>query len=455
MPPVISCFGGVGEIGGNKFLLEDRGTKVILDFGTGFADGSDYFDSGIQPRQVNGAGDLFEFGLLPEVPGLYSEKALQNTSMKHSDPEVDAIVLSHYHSDHTGRIGYTDPKIPIYCGETTSLIHDAYSESRSSPLDDHPIRKFRTGRTFKVGPMEFVPVHVDHSIPGAYGFVVHLSDGTMAYTGDFRFHGPAGSMTTDFIEAAAKEEPDLLLTEGTRVGHGDGRANVTEEEVLGEADRMVKGTKGLVFSSFRGNDVDRVNTFYEASKRAGRRLVVSMKMAILLDKLGSDSRLKVPRVGKDVDVYVKRKRTGSLDDSDYFQWERRFLDHGVSSAEVRRKERETFLHLEAWDFPELIDIRPARGGTYIHSATEAFNEEGEREEAVIQNWVRHVGFSYVQLHASGHAPSGEVFSLVDRVGAAKVVPIHTEHPEEFNAKRKRKGWRLEVPVKGKPISVSG
>ena len=453
MPPSIRCFGGVGEIGGNKFLLEDRGTKVFLDFGTGFSDGSDYFDSGIEPRGVNGAGDLFEFGLLPEIPGLYSEKSLQNTHLKYADPEVDAIVLSHYHFDHAGRIAYTDPEIPVYCGETTSLIHDAYSESRSSPLDGHPIRRFRTGEKFTVGPMEFVPVHVDHSIPGAYGFVVHTSGGTMAYTGDFRFHGRAGSMTADFVEAARDERPDLLLTEGTRVGHADG-ANMTEKAVLEEARTLVRGTKELVFSSFRGNDVDRINTFFDACQNSGRRLVISMKTAMLLEKLKPDRRLDVPRVGKDVDVYVKRKRTGSLDDSDYYRWERPFLDHGVSAADVKGRQKELFLHLEAWDFPELIDIRPDRGGTYIHSATEAFNEEGEREEAVIKNWVRHVGFRYAQLHASGHAPAAEVGSLVGRVGARKVVPIHTEHPEGFRRLRRQGGWKLEVPRLGAPISLA-
>ncbi len=166
MLPRVTCFGGVGEIGGNKFLLEDRDTKVLMDFGSGFSDGARYFNDMITPRQVNGAGDLFEFGLLPEIRGLYSEQALQNTGLRHVKPEVDAVVLSHYHWDHMGRIGYTDPEIPVYCGETTTFLHQAQSESYSSPLDDHDLRTFRTGGKFRVGSMEFVPVHVDHSIPG-------------------------------------------------------------------------------------------------------------------------------------------------------------------------------------------------------------------------------------------------------------------------------------------------
>ncbi|HXW94681.1 MAG TPA: MBL fold metallo-hydrolase [Nitrososphaerales archaeon] len=453
MPPRITAYGGVGEIGGNKFILEDGGVKVVLDFGTGFSDGSDYFDSSVSPRWVNGAGDLFEFDLLPQIPGLYSEEALQNTNVGYVEPEFDAVVLSHYHSDHTGRIEYVDPKIPVYCGETTSLIHEAYNASTGSPLHGHPIRKFRTGDRFSIGPMEFHPIHVDHSIPGAYGFVVHTSGGTVAYTGDFRFHGPAGHMTRDFVDFARREKPRLLLTEGTRVGPEDDTANMSETAVKKEALRIVRGTGSLVFSTFRGNDVDRVNTFFDACREAGRRLVVSMKVAALLEKLTADEGLRVPRVGRDVDVYLRRKKTGKFDDSDYYAWERPFIAKGLTAEDVRKRQGEVFLHLEAWNFPELIDIKPDRGGIYIHAATEAFNEEGEKEETLIRNWVEHVGFRYAQLHASGHAPASDVGELVQGIAAKKVVPIHTEHPELFVQFNRKGSWVLEPPVRGKAVSI--
>ena len=451
MPVSVTIYGGVDQIGGNKILVKDKDTSVLLDFGAGFSDGSDYYSASVEPRGVNGAGDYFEFGLLPQLSGLYSEKALQNTPMKHTSPEIDAILLSHYHSDHTAMIELTDPDIPVYCGETTSLIHSAYSGSGGSPLDGHAVRMFRTGDKFRVGSIEVEPVHVDHSIPGAYGLILHTSEGALAYTGDFRFHGPMGSMTDEFIERAKAAGPAVLVTEGTRVREGDSKAEIGEREVAERTSRLLSKSNRLVFSSFRGNDLDRVVSFFEACQSNGRRLVVSMKVAVLLDKLSADKHLKIPRVGKDLSVYVRRKKKGTYGDGDYFGWERKFLDIGMTASDVRKEQKNVLLHLDQWCLPELIDIKPEKGGTYIHATTEAFNEEGERDEQVVRNWVEHYGFSYHQIHASGHAPMDRVGDLVNRIGARRVVPIHTERPDLFASLTT---GRVILPRKGTAIPIN-
>ncbi len=67
MPSTITFYGGVHEIGGNKFLVEDKGTKIFLDFGMQMGKVNQYFTEFLNPRTCNGMGDLFAFELCPSV----------------------------------------------------------------------------------------------------------------------------------------------------------------------------------------------------------------------------------------------------------------------------------------------------------------------------------------------------------------------------------------------------
>ena len=110
----LKFYGGVDEIGGNKILIEDRGTKIFFDFGQSFNFGAGYFTGWLIPRAVNGLGDHFEFGLLPKIPGLYAEQQLASTDLTYQEPDIDAIFLSHAHFDHIAHICFVDPKIPVH-----------------------------------------------------------------------------------------------------------------------------------------------------------------------------------------------------------------------------------------------------------------------------------------------------------------------------------------------------
>lgn len=59
----LTFYGGVNEIGGNKILLEDKGTKIFLDFGQSFTFGEEFFTSWLQPRGLNGLGTRLNAGI--------------------------------------------------------------------------------------------------------------------------------------------------------------------------------------------------------------------------------------------------------------------------------------------------------------------------------------------------------------------------------------------------------
>ena len=65
----LTFYGGVNEVGGNKILLEDKDTKVFLDFGMSFGKRGAYFDEFMSPRIAAGLRDFFEMGLIPKLDG--------------------------------------------------------------------------------------------------------------------------------------------------------------------------------------------------------------------------------------------------------------------------------------------------------------------------------------------------------------------------------------------------
>jgi len=428
----ITLFGGVNEIGGNKILLQDRDTKIFLDFGLPFSKQAEYFAGYLCPRGVNGAGDYLEFGLLPNLKGLYAKDAIKNTKIKYADPEIDAIIISHAHLDHIGYLHFIDEKIPVYCGEGTKIIIDAIEESSRTNLGEHEYRTFRTGKKIKIGSLEIAPVHVDHSIPAAYGFIIHTSEGTIVYSGDMRTHGPLNQMTWEFAEKANEADVDLMISEGTRISPDKTSERHSETKVKEESNKVVEKASKLVIASFYSRDIDRFKTFYEIAKKNDRKFVIPIRLAHFVHKLKDDPKLRIPDVMKDENIifYKKRKKSGEYKERDYYVWERPFIDKAETFNYVRENQSKIIFNLDLIRFTELIDVKPSAGGDFIHSMSEPFSEE-DIETRVLHNWLDHFGLRFYQIHASGHCPPQDLAKVINIIQPRKLVPIHTEHPALF------------------------
>ena len=134
---------------------------------------------------------------------------------------------------------------------------------------ERTVNTFRTGDKFKVGSLEVEPIHVDHSVPGAYGFIIYTSSGPVVYTGDIRLHGTRPDMTEDFVKKAAEVDPIALLCEGTRIT--DPETDESEQKVYNDCNANIKNNDGLVIADFNFKDMDRMRTFYDIAKDNDRK----------------------------------------------------------------------------------------------------------------------------------------------------------------------------------------
>ncbi len=437
----ITFYGGVGEIGGNKILIEDKGTRVILDFGMSYSDRRRFFlDPTLSPGDER---DLLEFGILPDIKGIYK--------FEESRPSIDAVFLSHAHGDHWGYISFLKREIPIHCGETCAQILESISASRvrhfESDIRGLHFETFRTGKTIEVGDIEVTPCHVDHSIPGAYGFLVRTSRGSVAYTADFRVHGTKPELTYDFVELAAKSSPDALLAEGTNILGGQ---VTSEPEVKSKLNQLISTTRNLVLANFSNVDVDRIRTFYEVAKENDRMLAISLKQAYLLNQLSSDPNLGLPKVldpSANIAVFRRSKKR-------YYDWEEAVMGKAktIASEELREEQDKYVVAFSMPDFKELVDIRPKAGSVFVLSTSEPFNEEQEFEFERLQNWLDHFGLPMYHIHCSGHIMPSELKRIIEQIKPRKLFPIHTEHPGLY-AKYVADTAKIESPLRGRTYEL--
>ena len=442
--PRVTILGGVREIGGSKVVVEDGPDRVLFDFGPSFSHvRDDFYVKFLQPRSTTPVKDLLEFQLLPAVEGLYSEEALYGSELKYRAPEYHAVFLSHAHIDHAGHLDLVDRSIPVYVGEGTLGLLRAIEGSGGHGYGNHDWRTFAPGDKVRVGRIEVQPFPVDHSIPWAFGFLVRTSEGTVVYTGDFRAHGPRASSTHQFLAAAATESPAALVLEGTRAGPTDPRRNFSEQGVREAVDHLLGSVPQLATVSCYPRDIDRLTTLYQAAQAAERQFVVSLKTAHLLTTMAPLLPREAPVPGRSdgLLVYRRTKKT-------YFKWERPFLDEGVDAGFVHQHGPELLLELGLPHFAELIDVRPEAGSPYIHSMSEPFSED-DVDADVLHHWLEHFGLPFHQFHASGHCSATELFQAVREVGPRLVVPIHTEHPAEFE----KAGRPVRSPELGVPIEL--
>ncbi len=463
--PSLTFYGGVNEIGGNKILLEVGGTKLFLDFGMSFNIANQYFAEFLQPRKCTALADFFELGLLPDIKGIYREDYLTHMERPEEERSVDAVLLTHAHADHAQYTHFLRTDIPIYCTEATRTILQAVEETGSNPLSDlitacdaftfytnkrgNLSRVTRRNAEFvheriyhvmepeekvKIGSLEIEMVPVDHSLPGACGYIIHSDEGNLVYTGDIRLHGSNQALSKKFVEKAKAAKPKWLVSEGTRI---DSTQKDSEAGVKTVIKQLIATAKGLVFVEHPIRDLDRVNTIFEATQANKREFVVTLKLAYLIEALGD----LAPFALSDVKILVPKKSWGliskdgidsKLVEQDYANWEKAFInkENSITCNALQQKPEHYVVSMSLWEINQLTDIQP-KAAIWIKSSCEPFSDEMELDEARKRNWLAHFGIKDYFAHASGHASGAEIKAIITEINPHRLYPVHTEHPEMF------------------------
>ncbi len=473
----LTFYGGVNEIGGNKILLEDGEHRLFLDFGFPYKRHKLFYEEYLKPRSGAGLLDPLSMSLLPPLEGIYRDDIepsglwhhFRNTPLYRRLDQIDGVLLSHAHLDHSGHISFLKDNFPVYSTVATAFVAKAMQDSGKSDFDQQvcyfspTVKECPTGwkqagfltsnmpkqqRQFCIGDMH--PGHlgadaiqfwswgfwektskqkelvscamtshrdcnfnlrcfpVDHSVPGACAWGIETSSGWVIYSGDLRLHGKRTNLTRKFIEEAASLRPKALILEGTNVLR---ETNVTEHEVYENGLKIITNSHGLVIADFSPRDVDRLLTFLQIAKDARRKLAILPKDAYLLKTM----RLlepEIPDIAQDDSLAIYQDTIASKYPSLWMRNICQEYDSKVVIAnDVSSAQDQFILCFSFFDLNELPSICPKPGGIYVYSSSEPHDEEQEIDFRRLHNWIKHFqlkGFG-LPLERSGEwqIPDGE------------------------------------------------
>lgn len=412
---IVSFLGAMGCVGASGILVEEKGTKLVLDYGT-------------KPREIP-----------PKFP-LPVEKPT-------------AVLLSHSHLDHSGAIPILvkDYSTPIYSINVNRelvelLLEDSIKVSAEEGYD-LPFSSYDIKQTIK----NFVDVYYNKKvkignimatffdaghIPGSSMIFLETQKDNILYTGDFN------TIDTRLINGCELELPRIknLIIESTYSDRDHPNREEEEKKLIKIIDESISDEEPVIIACFA----------------VGR----AQEILLILQNYGINYPIYMDGMAKKATTIIakyknllrdQRKFDDALDFVNFVKPEKRkkiikqpcvilttsgMLNGGPIVYYISKlyKREKASLILTGWQ----IEGTPGRilleTGKFIH----------DNREIEVKMRVKRLDFS-------AHAGRKDLFKFVKKLNPERVFCVHGDHTQEFAEELRREGFNAVAPLANERI----
>lgn len=280
---------GSHQIGGSCVEVEQNGQRLLLDLGLPLD--AEHNDNSHIPAGIAG--------------------------LDGNDPNLLGILISHPHLDHFGLLAHISPNLPVGMGSAARrILATAAPFLPGNWPSPSPGWEYQSGQGFDIGPFHVTPFLVDHSAYDAYALLIESGGKRLFYSGDFRAHGRKAVLFQQML-ANPPKGIDTLLVEGSSLGRiGDDQHFPSESDIEAQLTNAFSATEGLALVHTSAQNIDRIVSIFRASKRTGRKLVIDLYAAAILDATGSEA---IPQSDwPDVALFVPQAQRRQIKENAWF-----------------------------------------------------------------------------------------------------------------------------------------
>lgn len=241
----ITIHRGANQIGGCITEISTDGAKILIDLGSNLPNG--------QVREL-------------------TKKEVSSITK-----DADAIFYTHYHGDHVGLFHLVPKSVPQYIGtgakEVMLCKYQTLAKHTDLEKEVEAIKRFNTYKVYTdiiiKKKIKIRPYYVSHSAFDAYMFLIKVEGKTILHTGDFRTHGYLGK-GLEYILREVQFNVDFLIIEGTTLGRKNEKM-ICEYDIKENTFKHLRSFRNkYTFALCSSTDIDRLSSFYNACKDAGR-----------------------------------------------------------------------------------------------------------------------------------------------------------------------------------------
>jgi ribonuclease J len=412
----ITVHRGSNEIGGNCVEIATAKSRLILDVGMPL---SEMMDDSASRRRKPDRDDLVRRGVIKHIPGLFTV-----------GPQIEGIFLSHAHGDHFGLIEHTLPEIPVYMSRGASkmlMSGGLFAGQTELPRDRQ--KALVPGKPRRIGDFLVTAYLVDHSSFGSMAFLIEAEGKRIVYSGDLRLHGRKPGMEKVLVKAIRKAPLDLLIMEGTSLSRGQ-EPGLSEPDVETLLVNLLKQTPGLALAMFSPQNVDRLVSYYRATVRSGRTLVLDPYAAFILHLIKSECKVPDPFQAKYIRIFLAQSFLRSMAARRLLKLIPRMKKVEISRAEILAAPGNFLMIFREWMYERMFERKLPPGSRFFYSYWPGYLDTQPRLKE-LRARLEESGCAFDRVHASGHIYYQDIMKFVELVSPKRIMPIHSTAPHEL------------------------
>jgi ribonuclease J len=221
---------------------------------------------------------------------------------------------------------------------------------------------------------------------------------------------------------------DTLLLEGSSLGRiKDDQQFPSEGDIEEQLVKIFSATEGLALVHTSAQNIDRVVSIMRASKRTGRKLVIDLYTAAILEATGNKN---IPQSDwPEVALFVPQTQRIQVKENAWFDLLKHHAANRIYIEDLQEAPNKSTLLFRPLHQSDLERGNCLKGASYIYSQWEGYWEQGSYN--ILKGWLKRHSIPKHSIHTSGHASTEDLIEFAKTINPRKVVPIHSFMPERY------------------------